>query len=241
MDKFRIIEQRRVRLEEHINKYMITSTLVQEWDVDSFIIRNTKLALSFRAKMRGINLFDLYMDRVHGGDSVHITGNWNKVIEYCEQWISAMNHEYELMLKREVSPIPTKMDDRIKELSPLYAKVLEQAVKAEKIGLDEICGAGYRRAAEILVKDYACHLHPTKKGIKGMPALNCVNQHINSPQIMELAEGVFQIGNDQAHYEAKYIGKTLEDLKKLIKLTEKWIALDLETANARPSLPSNEK
>ena len=50
--------------------------------------------------------------------------------------------------------------DRISSLSPKFVEIYNQAEKAEQWGLSEICGMGYRKALEFLVKDFAILMSP---------------------------------------------------------------------------------
>ncbi|MEK0405122.1 hypothetical protein WNX62_16005, partial [Lactiplantibacillus plantarum] len=49
---------------------------------------------------------------------------------------------------------------QISDISPRFVSVYTQSFKAERIGLAELAGMGYRKALEMLVKDYAIHKFP---------------------------------------------------------------------------------
>lgn len=64
-------------------------------------------------------------------------------------------------------PAPVRVKDfsqEIKDLSPNFVKIYHQAEQAENTGLSDICGLGYRKALEFLVKDYAIAFNPTETG-----------------------------------------------------------------------------
>ena len=42
----------------------------------------------------------------------------------------------------------------IKDISPSFDSIYNQAFCAEQLSLDQICGVGYRKALEFLIKDY---------------------------------------------------------------------------------------
>lgn len=50
--------------------------------------------------------------------------------------------------------------DEITKLSPAFVQIYHQAEQAENSGLSDICGLGYRKALEFLIKDFAIHEHP---------------------------------------------------------------------------------
>ena len=49
---------------------------------------------------------------------------------------------------------PREFDPIICRLSPEFVRIHEQAAVAEMHGLDRICGAGYRKSLEFLIKDF---------------------------------------------------------------------------------------
>lgn len=75
----------------------------------------------------------------------------------------------------------TQFSQRIISLSSNFVKLYRQSERAELDGLDEICGMGYRKALEFLVKDFAIHEHPdnTKEIIK-LPLSQCITDYIDS-------------------------------------------------------------
>ena len=59
-----------------------------------------------------------------------------------------------------------KFSDQITTLSPQFVNIYHQSQNAEFAGLNELCGMGYRKALEFLVKDFATYIHPGKKNHK---------------------------------------------------------------------------
>jgi len=120
--------------------------------------------------------------------------------------------------------------EEIKEISPNFAKVYTQSHTAEKYGLDQICGVGYRKALEYLIKDYLIHIHPDKeKEILEKFLGNCVNDYIDDIKVKECAKRATWLGNDETHYLRKWIEKDIEDLKILLELTSGWIKSNVLT------------
>ena len=100
--------------------------------------------------------------------------------------------------------------------------VYNQAEKAEHYGCVDIAGAGYRKAAEILIRDFACLIHPNDKAriLNTTSAKNVVFNFLKEYTIMcQLAEASFELGNDETHYTKFYQDKGLNDLKRFIKAT----------------------
>lgn len=91
-------------------------------------------------------------------------------------------------------------DDKLKEVSPQFGKVYNQALKAEEYSLDEITGLGYRKALEFLIKDFAIYNNQEKsEEIKSTWMMKCLKDYIDNDKIKTLAEKSEWIGNDEAH------------------------------------------
>lgn len=123
---------------------------------------------------------------------------------------------------------PAQIDPQIKTVSENFEDIYQQAYQAEKEGLDQIAGMGYRRALEFLVKDYCIYRNPeSAEKIKSQPLSQCINQYIDFSKLKTVAERAAWLGNDQTHYIQKHTDKDLEDLKRLITLTMHWIIIEL--------------
>ena len=113
---------------------------------------------------------------------------------------------------------PEEIYDKFLRFTGLY----NQSEKAEHYGCVNIAGAGYRKAAEILVKDFACLMHPecSDNILKTNSAKNVVLNFLREyPVMAQLAEASFELGNDETHYAKTYENIGLEDLKQFIKAT----------------------
>jgi hypothetical protein len=112
----------------------------------------------------------------------------------------------------------------IQELSLNFVEIYNQAFAAEQYRLDQICGPGYRKALEFLIKDYACSEHPSDEAeIKKAFLATCIKQYIDDIRIQQTAERATWLGNDETHYVRKWSDKDIQDLKVLIRLTVNWI------------------
>jgi hypothetical protein len=124
------------------------------------------------------------------------------------------------------------------ELSPSFVLIYNQAYFAEQEELLEICGVGYRKALEFLIKDYAKHKHPDKtEEIKIKFLGKCISEYIDDSRIKSVAKRAVWLGNDETHYIRKWEDKDLSDLKTLIKLTLHWIEMEFLTDGIEDDMP----
>lgn len=120
-------------------------------------------------------------------------------------------------------PEKERFNEEIKRVSSTFERIYNQAVVAEAHGLTDICGAGYRKALEFLVKDYLIHTEPDQaENIKRQQLSQCINR-IDDDNIKFCAERATWIGNDETHYTRKWEEQDLSDLKALIRLTINWM------------------
>lgn len=123
--------------------------------------------------------------------------------------------------------------EEINKLSPTFVKVYSEAHKAEEANLKEICGMGYRKALEFLIKDYATFLHSDKEEeIKKTPLVNCIKTYIDNSRIKSLATASAWLGNDETHYIRKHEDYDLNSLKAFIKATESFIDSEMQAIKA---------
>jgi len=116
----------------------------------------------------------------------------------------------------------------ITKISPNYVKIYNQAFIGEENSLIDICGAGYRRALEFLVKDYIIYKkYGTEEEIQNKLLARCISEHIKDEDIKDMAKRAAWIGNDETHYFRIWKDKDLKDLKNLIELTKNFINNDL--------------
>lgn len=127
----------------------------------------------------------------------------------------------------------SNFSDDIISLSPLFVGIYNQAEKAESIGLSEICGLGYRKALEFLVKDYAIHLHPENEDtIKKQLLSPCITENIDNSKIKALSTASAWIGNDETHYVRKHEDYNVNHLKAFIHAVVSFIDSDLSYEKA---------
>jgi hypothetical protein len=121
--------------------------------------------------------------------------------------------------------------ETIRCLSPSFCDIYDQAAQAEAYYLYDICGIGYGKGLEFLVKDLAKSLHPTdSEAIERTPLGQCIQRYIDEPLIRDSAQLGAWLRNDEAHYKRRYENKDAKDLRELIGIT---VALVEEAARRR--------
>jgi hypothetical protein len=109
-------------------------------------------------------------------------------------------------------------------ISPSYCEIANEAHVAEQRGLKQICGIGYRKALEFLIKDYLIALDPAERtAIEGEFLGTCIAKRVQNTNLRNVAQRATWLGNDEAHYKRKWVDKDLSDLKHMIDLTCYWI------------------
>lgn len=161
------------------------------------------------------------------------------ILCYCESchrtYISEYTYsynssDYNYHIDKYITSYPVNLkksnfDESIKNLSQSFVNIYDQALTAESIGLNEICGMGYRKALEFLVKDYAIIKFPNDVDkIKSMELMNVIKNKINNPHITQLAEKCTWLLNDEVHYFRKFENIDIQNVKNLIQATALTIA-----------------
>lgn len=132
--------------------------------------------------------------------------------------------------------------EEVVQISKKFPEIYNQAKEAEERKLKEICGAGYRRAFEFLIKDYLKKEGVEKpKIIEATPLGVCIKTYIKSERIKDCAERAAWLGNDETHYIRIWEKKDLEDLKNLIQLTVHWIHDEHLTRKIKAEMPEKKK
>ena len=131
-----------------------------------------------------------------------------------------------------------KFSSEIEKISIDFCELYNEAHKAENIGLFNICGAGYRKALEFLIKDYIYkNKIKTKTDIRTKPLSQCINDDIKDANIKACAKRAAWLGNDATHYFRKWRQLDLDDLKNLIEVTIRWIETETITRKYKKRMP----
>ncbi len=130
--------------------------------------------------------------------------------------------------------------ETVSRISPSFCTIYNQSLSAEQDGLKEICGVGYRKAIEFLVKDYLISKYPDQEeSVKKKSLGNCIKDDIVNDNIKAMAKRATWLGNDETHYLRKWEGKELDDLKRLIDATLYWIEMEKLTEDTVTDMPEN--
>lgn len=134
--------------------------------------------------------------------------------------------------------VTRKFANTIKNISAQFEIIYNQAFSAEQQNLIEICGVGYRKSLEFLIKDYAIQNHPDDKDKVEKQFLSAtIDKYVTDSRVKSVAKRAVWLGNDETHYIRKWEGKNLEDLKKLIDLTIHWMEMEALTKSFNDDMP----
>ncbi len=102
-------------------------------------------------------------------------------------------------------------------LSPRFCEIYNQALAAEKHELLEICGIGYRKAFEFLIKDYCINLNMAfKSTIERQRLSKTIKSFIHDEKFKQIVLRSAWLGNDETHYKRIHVNFDINDFKKLI-------------------------
>lgn len=145
-----------------------------------------------------------------------------------------------LMAVRPVRSMPLEFDQFIRDTSPAFCEIYNEAHAAEQYGLTQVCGVGYRKALEFLIKDYLIKGRPNDtEALKRAQLGACIENYVSDPNTKAVAKRAVWLGNDETHYERRWVNKDLSDLHVMIRLVLHWIQAEQLTAEALNSMPSD--
>ncbi len=178
-----------------------------------------------------------YFEPVVKHQGTHHTSDAQHVIHYEVYECPACFHPFiaiwethswysDTLALRHIAPAnydAREIDKIITAISPSYADIYHEAEEAEARGLLKICGAGYRKALEFLIKDYAIYLDPSAQSQIESEFLSNTIKRLDSNRISTAAKKCSWLGNDHVHYKYTHSDKDIQDMKQLLKVTEYWI------------------
>jgi hypothetical protein len=134
--------------------------------------------------------------------------------------------------------IHKEFNDEIVDYSSSFVEIYKECEDAESAGLMNVCGVGYRKALEFLIKDYLIKQNPALESeIKSEQLGRCIGKYVSDNRIKEVARRAVWLGNDETHYERRWRDMDLQNLKQLIHLTVFWIEMETLTATTLSSMP----
>ncbi len=131
--------------------------------------------------------------------------------------------------------------EEVTNISPMFPVIYNQALIADENGLKEICGPGYRRALEFLVKDYLIKVKPDQEEEIKKEFLGKSIKRIDDKKIKQTSERAVWLANDESHYVRKWEDKDVKDLKLIIKLIVNWIDSTILTEEIIEDMPAKGK
>jgi hypothetical protein len=155
-------------------------------------------------------------------------------------WPSGSSEETKLLTMKPSEVAHEQMSEAIKETSPDFVLIYREAHTAKESGLLQICGAGYRKAFEFLIKDYAkrqAASEEEKRAIEKAFSGKVVDDYVENPRIQAVAKRALWLGNDETHYLRKWTAHDIEDLITLINLTIHWIEIERLTQEYTDGMP----
>jgi len=145
---------------------------------------------------------------------------------------------YSLREQLPLTIVVSQHNEIIKAVSPDFVAIYAEAEKAELSGLKLICGPGYRKALEFLIKDYVIRSHAGKADeIKRLNLAKCITEYVPDEKVKRVAARGVWLGNDETHYLRKWEEKDVKDPKALIRLTLHWIEMDELTQQTLRDMP----
>ncbi|UTY39421.1 hypothetical protein NMU03_00885 [Allocoprobacillus halotolerans] len=149
-------------------------------------------------------------------------GDFDQIVNY---------HVYPKVIPEEIN-----FDSRLNDLiSPDFCTVYKQALIADNEGLNEITGLAFRKAFEILVKDYAAYLNKNidKQEILKLTLKQTIDKYFKSSEFEPIFRKISWLGNDHSHTFNKHDDYNVNDLKRFIHACISKIIsqLDLEELN----------
>lgn len=131
-------------------------------------------------------------------------------------------------------------DQLIKEVSPRFIKLYNQANKAEFDKNMDLAGCGYRNAMEVLIKDYAINcLKKDKKLVSKLKLAKAIEEYLPNYDYKSVADVVRILGNDTTHYEQKYEQMDFSILKQYLEIFVDLIDVQLKMKNPPVKRESN--
>lgn len=171
-----------------------------------------------------------------GESKIYILNFCNKC---CKCFISShyedtKNSGYSLENSAPTVFVEHHFPETVCNLSPDFVSIYNESLRAEIQGMTSICGMGYRKALEFLIKDYAIHLIPNEtEFIKSATLAQTIKKYISDEKIRSLATASSWIGNDETHYIRKHQDYGIKELKSFIMTASAFIDYNLSYEEAR--------
>ncbi len=145
--------------------------------------------------------------------------------------LEGMLSEWLISIRREISLNEMTayneilFSDTINSISERFQKIYNQSLDAEKFGLDEVCGMGFRKAFEFLLIDFLIYKQLiSSDDAKKITALKDFISILKDEIVIhKLLSYTAWVGNEFCHYFRKHETKEISDLKEMIQIIVEWI------------------
>lgn len=154
-------------------------------------------------------------------------------------WVDTYNYDegYDIASPRDCHVFkeePTSLSTDIARLSPQGVRTYEQSLRAEYEGFDTLVGIGLRKSLEFILKDFLIALHPDEEeNIRKNLLGKVITDYITDPVLLALAKSTAWLGNDETHYTKRHTDRDLQDLKKFLLATIRFIEYQLTILDAQ--------
>lgn len=117
--------------------------------------------------------------------------------------------------------VVTDIDRLFIEYAPRFVEFYSEAIEAEKSGLENIAGTGYRSAVECLIKDYALAFELDTKEYLSDPKFtfnNAIDRYVKDDDLLKGAlHFIRTVGNGYTHWN-KSTSISLPELKNYVDI-----------------------
>ncbi|AEQ24640.1 TPA: DUF4145 domain-containing protein [Streptococcus pyogenes] len=153
---------------------------------------------------------------------------WVDSFDYDSDYASAWPKHW-----HQYREIPTDLPKELQSLSAQGTRTYIQAIQAEIDGYDTLVGIGLRKALEFFLKDFLILTNPdNKEDIQEKQLGKVITNYIQEPSLLSLARATTWLGNDETHYVRKHTDQDLQDLKKFLKATIRFLEYQLTIIDA---------
>ncbi len=126
-------------------------------------------------------------------------------------------------------PHETVVAAELKDISPTFYEIYNQAMIADNHNLTQLVGVGLRKSLEFLIKDYCMTTHPTEQAeIKKNNLSQIIKTYLKHSTFREIVEKTVWLGNDETHYHRQWKTKDIDDLKNLLHITQHYLLMEIE-------------
>lgn len=117
------------------------------------------------------------------------------------------------------APTEPEVPALVAKVSPRFVEVYKQSEAAYSYHLQEVAGGGYRKALEVLVKDFLIAKDIKDEGTVAKLTFADAIKSLPSEVVKNLAHFTNKLGSDETHYYRKYESKDIDDLRELLDAT----------------------